>query len=126
MLNLHEVCKGIFPSHIINHILSYRPTHPAAALIRQHHTRVKERVEQYATLHHGSTFMEMSTYDCHFRNTLFGTCLLYYLEGGPREEVMKYNSRVIHDYDTIYILYGGRDCSILNMYMYVITDIWRW
>lgn len=126
MLNLHDVYRGIFPTHVINHILSYRQPHPAAELIKQHHARIRERVEKYATLTHDKTFMELSTYDCHFRNTLFGICLYYYLEGTNYYNLMQYNSRVIGDYDGIYTFYGGADCSIINMDVYVITDIWRW
>ena len=126
MTDLHELCKGILPNHIINHILSFRQTHPAAELVRTHHAEIKYKVEQYITLTHWKTFMELATYDCHFRNTLFAKCIFYFLEGTNYDELMKYNSRVITDYDAIYVFYGGEDCSISNMDVHVITNIWRW
>ena len=128
MLNLHEVCKGIFPGHVINHILSFRQTHPNAELIREHHRQIRDRVRQFAELTPGETFMELSTYECHFRSTVFAKYINFYLEETDYnyEEMKQYSRPVVVDYDAIYVFYGGINCSIIDVDIYKIKDIWRW
>ena len=94
---------------LVNHVLSFRPTHPAASIIRNVHreqiceTTITSKDDEREI--EEATFMELwlffgDTFGV-FKNTLFEV----YLEIEYKEDMLKYGRDIVTDYDKIYQLY---------------------
>ena len=92
------------PFEIINHILSLRPSHPAAEIIRGAMEATRGRYDEGMNEYfENGGFIEIDA------NSSNGEYILKSLweKDGDDEDLSVYSDRVLLDYHMIYISYGG-------------------